>query len=86
LAGLARRSQGCRTQQNGKNHDSTALLFNQHNRIVGQMWQRLEPYVVDGRLDAEQEDQASESEGAQYVEARAGRLEAAGTIGGELRR
>jgi len=59
------------------------LAMDRHRvRIVGQMWQRLEPYVVDGRLDAEQEDQASESEGAQYIEARAGRLEAAGTIGG----
>jgi len=51
-------------------------------RIVGQMWNRLEPYVIDGALDAQDEDQASASEGNQYVEAGADEFAAAGAVSG----
>lgn len=57
------------------------LAMDRHRvRIVGQMWARLEPYIVDGGLDAESEDQVSESERTGHSETRAGRLEAAGAV------
>jgi hypothetical protein len=61
---------------------SHLLATDRHRvRIVGQMWNRLEPWVIDGAFDAQDEDQDNASEEDQYVEAGAGKFAAAGVVG-----
>jgi len=52
-------------------------------RIDQQMWKRLEPYVTDGGLDAEDEEQGTETEGNGSAESRTtNRVETAGAVSG----
>jgi hypothetical protein len=59
------------------------LALDRHRvRIVQQMWKRLEPYVIDGGLEADDEGQGSEIKGTGKSESRTDELEAAGALGG----